>query len=105
MNWGAIATDVLLSPAAINIYVIIAGILIGWLFDNYFNKPAIKAIAIEIAIAIEKETEEGTPLDTFLDRFINQVKEIKGREPTAGELKTALDLRNKTIKLNFNNKF
>jgi hypothetical protein len=105
MNWGEIAKNVVLSPAMLNVYAIAAGILLAWAFDNYVNKAWVKELALEIAKAVEKETPEGTPVDRFLDEFIARVEAKKGREPTAGELKTGIDVKNKVIKLDFEKKF
>jgi len=105
MNWGEIAKNVVLSPAMLNVYAIAAGILLAWLFDNYVNKTWAKELALEIAKAVEKETPEGTPVDRFLDEFIARVEIGKNREPTAGELKTAIDIANKTLKLEYKKEF
>lgn len=105
MDWVGIAKNVLLSPAMQNVYAIAIGIIVAWLFDNYIDKPAVKKIAREVAIAVEKQTDEGTPLDAFLDEFIARFEVEKGREPTAGELKTALDFKNKTISIKLDKPF
>lgn len=108
MGWNAVKdflVRVLTSPEMVKAYAVFAGILVWWLIDNYVDKPAARRIALEIAVAIEKETKEGTPVDKFLDEFIKRFKVEKERDPSAGELKTALDIKNKRISLNYNKKF
>lgn len=105
MNWLEILKNILLSPAMLNVYAIALGILLAWIFDNFVNKAWVKELALEVAIAVEKETAEGTAVDRFLDEFIARVEQQKGREPTAGELKTALDVKNKKISIEFEKPF
>jgi len=105
LDWLGIAKNVLLSPAMLNVYAIALGILLAWIFDNFVNKAWVKELALEVAKAVEKETAEGTPVDSFLDEFIKRVETEKGRGPTAGELKTAVDVANKTIRLEYKKEF
>lgn len=105
MDWLEILKNVLLSPAMLNVYAIALGIIVAWAFDNFVNKSWVKELALEVAKAVEKETDEGTPIDRFLDEFIARVEEQKGRKPTAGELKTALDIRNKKISIELEKPF
>ena len=105
MEYVEIVKNVFLAPAAIGIYATIVGILFSYWFNNYFDKPKIKAIAYTVAVEIEKQTIEGNPIDIFINEFIKKVKIEKGRKPNAGELKTGVDFANKTLSLEYNKKF
>lgn len=105
VNFLEIIKEVLLSEAMLNIYAMALGIILTWLFNKYIHTPAARNIAYEVAKAIEKQAPEGTPLDTFLDEFVKRFNTELGRDPSAGELKTALDIKNKTISLKFNKEF
>ena len=102
---GKAIINILRSPEMVKLYAVAIGSLAWWFFDNYIDKPLARKIAYEIAVAIEKHTEEGTAVDTFLDEFIKRFEATAGRSPSAGELKTAVDIKNKVIKLEVNKKF
>lgn len=104
-NLGEVVINILRSPEMVKLYAVALGSLAWWFFDNYINKPLARKIAYEIAVAIEKHTEENTAIDTFLDEFIKKFEAAAGRSPSAGELKTAVDIKNKVIKLELNKKF
>ena len=105
MDWAEVLKNVLQSPAMLNVYAIALGIILAWVFDNFVNKSWVKELALEVAKAVEKETAEDTAVDRFLDEFIARVEQQKGREPTAGELKTALDIKNKKISIELKKPF
>lgn len=69
------------------------GFLAAWFVDNRLNKPEVVRIARAVAAKVEDYTEEGTAIDNFLDAFIGEFESEKGREPSAGELKTALKVK------------
>jgi hypothetical protein len=97
------ALDFLLEAAQNPIIIRIIGSLFGagalWLIDNKVDFPQAKKLALEIAKIAEDEFEEGTSWDNFLDSFISKFEEENGRKPRAGELKTALDVKDKVLKL------
>ena len=105
MDYVELAKNVLLSEGAFGIYATILGIILAYVFNNYINKPVARRIAYDVAVAVETQTEEGTALDTFLDEFIKRFNEEAGRDPNAGELKTALDIKNKRISIDFQRPF
>jgi hypothetical protein len=96
MDWSEVAQNVLLSSLAIKGYAVAGSILAAYIFNNYIDKPIAKQVAYEVAKAVEDEAEEGTTLDTFLDEFIKRFENKKGRKPTASELKTGMDFKDKT---------
>lgn len=101
--------EFLSNPALFPLYYLIGGTIVGaaanYWFDNYYNKPKVKALVYQVASQIEKATPEGTPVDTFLDHFLSTFKKETGREPNAGELKSAVDIANKKFDLEFNKPF
>ncbi len=84
--------DLLLSLPALMLYGTVLGVLAEYWFTNHYNKPGVKVILRMVLVEIEKKTAEGTPADTLLDAFLVKFAEVKGREPNAGEIKTAKDL-------------
>ena len=66
-----------------------------WLIDNKWNKSGALQIAYNIADKVEDNTKEGTTLDNFLDQFTKAFEMYTGRKPSAGELKTAADVKKK----------
>ena len=69
-----------------------------WVIDNKLNKPKALEIAYKIIGKVEDSTEEGTTLDNFMDQFIKAFEDLNGRKPSAGELKTAADIKKKVEK-------
>lgn len=105
MDYGEIAKNVLLSAAMVKVYAIAGGVIVSYVFSNYVDKPAVKSIALEVAEEVEKQTKEGTPEDIFLDKFIKNFKKKKGRKPNAGEIKTAVDLKDQKFGIEFSKDF
>ena len=101
--------EVLFSSAMFPMYAtilgIILGVLVNYVFDNYYNKPKVRAIVYQIIETIEKSTVEGTSVDKFLDTFLAQFRLESHRDPNAGELKTALDIANKKLSIEYNKPF
>ena len=91
----------IIEPLAIQIFVILLSMFCIWLLDNKINKPSVSKIVVDVLSRLEAETSEGTFLDMFLDEFLKR----KGKEPSAGELKSALDLSKNDFKITFNKQF
>ena len=101
--------EILLSSAMFPMYATILGIILGvlanYVFDNHYNKPKVRAIVYQVIENIEKSTVEGTPVNKFLDIFLTQFRLENHRDPNAGELKTAFDIANKKLSIEYNRPF
>lgn len=105
MDLKQVALNFITSPVLLSFAGLALGIIVHRLIVEKYNKPIVKEIALELAKAFEKETKEGTPEDKFLDSFISKFEEKMGREPKAGELKTALDIKKQEFSVGYSKDF
>ncbi|WP_018249856.1 hypothetical protein [Orenia marismortui] len=79
--------------------VIVYGICFGamWFIDNKYNKRKVLKVAYNVVDKVEDVTEEGTTVDNFLDQFVKAYEDLFGKQPSAGELKTAADIKKKLV--------
>lgn len=93
------------NPAIVGATMMLFGLLVAWLFDNKMDKKETMKMILEYVQKAESVTEEGTYVDTFLDGFIVYFEQQKGRLPSAGELKTGLDMGKDYMGINFEKRF
>lgn len=95
----------LTNPVIIGAIGLVAGIIVEFVVDNYIDKPSVKFLAYQVLNALDKAVDDETKFGIFLENFVKAFKDEKGKEPSAGELKTAVDLANKEFGLKYNKQF
>ena len=93
MEYLEIAYSFLLASEAIMGFF---GIAIGWLFwwalDNFVPFPRAATIAYALIAAVQDAADD-TTWDNFIEKFIEQYEKVYDKKPSAGDLKTAADIR------------